>query len=335
MEGKEPENSTSFPSLAAHIWSESGVYVCICPWVGSWVFFPLQNPHFGLCALCVAGIKCSTLTVPFNSCQLPSQASKLILWLHKYFAFLGFWCFQSSCSYSSWEDLVSSCHQPSRCLCWPGAWGTPAWGAKHMCLLSLCGGVSGSSSSACTSVWWQHLSSSGQQVLRRWSGQTDSLAVALTPPRTSGAFLTRRRWGKNLLWRCQLFFSPLLCHKPETATHLIAVFPGAIHLAKLCAHYHKITPSFSSSGGLLGGVFVCWFHTTTTSSDSFSVSRFVWCICPTFWCCWGCRIWYPQLPWKCSVSEHTPPRAELSVVVPLSFYWGGIWVELQGCVWFI
>lgn len=211
MKGKEPENSTSFPSLAAHIWSESGVYVCICPWVGSWLFFLLQNPHFGLCALCVAGIKCSTLTVPFNACQPPSQASKLILWLHKYFAFLGFWCFQSSCSYSSWEDLVSSCHQPSRCLCWPGAWGTPAWGAKHLCLLSLCGGVSGSSSSACTRVWWQHLSSSGQQVLRRWSGQTDSLAAALTPPRTSGAFLARRRWGKNLLWRCQLFFPPPCC----------------------------------------------------------------------------------------------------------------------------
>lgn len=27
----------------------------------------------------------------------------------------------SSCSYASWEDLVPSSHQPSRCLYWLGA----------------------------------------------------------------------------------------------------------------------------------------------------------------------------------------------------------------------
>lgn len=108
------------------VWKWSMCVPLLLSW-GSWLFFLLQNPHFGLsvlCFLCVAGVRCSTSTVPFSSCQPPPQAWKLILLLHKYFPFLGFWCFCWRFPLvlnTSWEDLVPSSHQLSRCLYWLGA----------------------------------------------------------------------------------------------------------------------------------------------------------------------------------------------------------------------
>jgi len=63
---------------------------------GTWLFFFFlaeSSLWALLCFLCAAGVRCSTSTVPFSSCQPPSQAWKLVLQLHKYFRFLGFWCF--------------------------------------------------------------------------------------------------------------------------------------------------------------------------------------------------------------------------------------------------
>lgn len=147
VEGKEPENTPSFSSVAAHIWSGSEVYVCPCSWVGGVDCFSccgILTLASVLSFLCVAGVRCSALTVPFGSCQPASQAWKLILLPHKYFPFLGFQCFCERFALLLMQAGRILSHLPTSLagVCyWLGSWGTPAEGAQPFLLVKSVVGV--------------------------------------------------------------------------------------------------------------------------------------------------------------------------------------------------
>lgn len=151
----------------------------------------------------------------------------------------------------------------------------------------------------------------------------------------------KMRWE---LRRCQLFSSPLLWYKPETClpdcSGFSSVWWGSSPVLSSPSLCHpsgwavsmlpqNLTPPFSCQQCSLCNALVLWFSTAIPAlTHSLAVSS-----CAAFTCSsllhsdaveiveFGTHSWHES-----AVSEWTPPHAALSVVIPSSSCWGGMWV---------